>query len=361
MSRKKAGELSVFLFCSISLFAQETKSIQLKNEKLSYSLKNYYINKLMDDRADTSNIGSARSSFLSSKDQPLNLENGVCRALTKFIRGNLEQDSAASPIDLHISQFMVENKGNTGLKTEHELTIGLAYYDGKRKLFENSGGGTTMTTGDPSKLIEELIRGSLTTLLHQFDEWWFNNKIYYEEAKTKPTIRVEVSLEQEQDDSTLISYSQKRPLALEDFRGRPDQSSSAAAVTYSIVILKYSSARMGNNEIIVDVNVSVEFRKMKSWCRAENRNEETLAHEQLHFDISAITACELVDTIRKFKFTPDYFPLELERIQGKKQRELDEMQDRYDSETKHAIGPAVQERWNRIIKEKLQSTTCFHS
>src|ERR1700720_3732846 len=101
MSKKKTGALSVFLFCSISSFAQETKSIQLKNEKPGYLLKNYYISKLKDDRTDTSNIGSARSSFLSSKVQPLNLEHGVCNGLTQFIRNNLEQDSTASPIELH--------------------------------------------------------------------------------------------------------------------------------------------------------------------------------------------------------------------------------------------------------------------
>jgi len=198
-------------------------------------------------------------------------------------------------------------------------------------------------------------------LLYQFDEWWSANKKFYTTQKTKPTIKVEASIEEEPDNPDMISYSLSRPLTLDDFQGKPDESINAAALSYSMVLLKYSSAMTMNNEIFVDVYVLTNFSKSKSWCRMENRNAETLNHEQRHFDISAIKACELLDTIRKFTFSVDHFPAELEKLRRQKQKELEQMQEQYDGETKHGMGPQTQENWNKMIRQKLQNIDCFHS
>ena len=360
MRRKCLSGICLFFFWISGMRAQDQKIIVLKNEKLS-PLKNYHISSIKDDRGDTSSIGSIRTSMLSKKVQQFNLDHGVRTALNQFFRDNLQQDESSTPIELHISQFKIEDEGGSGLKSESELTIGLTFYYGARKVFENSGGGTTRSTGDPSKLFDELIRGSLDSLLHQFDEWWVRNKTIYVSQSAKPSIKVEVTLDQELEDPDIISYSPSRPLTLDDFQGKSDDRTNAIAVTYSMVFLKYSTALAMNNVIIVDVFVLANFSKRKSWCRKEGHNPETLEHEQRHFDISAIKACELVDTIRNYAFSVDAFQDQLGRIRKQKQKELDEMQNLYDSETRHGVGPVIQERWNKMIKEKLQTITCFRS
>lgn len=358
---KKSVALLVFVFWNFCLFSQDVKNIQLKNEKTAYPLKNYYIVRIKDDRADTSNIGAVKTGLLSKKNQLINLENGAGNAFAQFIRNNVHQDSSASPIVLHITKLNVQETGSSGLKTENELTIALAFYTDTIKLIEYTAGGSTQSTNDPTKLIEELIRGNLASLLYQFDEWWSANKKFYTTQKTKPTIKVEASIEEEPDNPDMISYSLSRPLTLDDFQGKPDESINAAALSYSMVLLKYSSAMTMNNEIFVDVYVLTNFSKSKSWCRMENRNAETLNHEQRHFDISAIKACELLDTIRKFTFSVDHFPAELEKLRRQKQKELEQMQEQYDGETKHGMGPQTQENWNKMIRQKLQNIDCFHS
>ena len=92
-----------------------------------------------------------------------------------------------------------------------------------------------------------------------------------------------------------------------------------------------------------------------------SRNRETLEHEQRHFDITAIKACELANAIREFKFSVDNYPRELEKLQRQKQKELGQMQDQYDSETRHGLVPSIQQKWDKIIKDQLQNLTCFHS
>jgi len=355
---RRITTLLALILCFQFLSAQDKKNFQLKNEKISSPLKYYHIVSVKDDRADTSNIGAVKTGVLSKKNTQLNLENGPAKAIMQFINNNVTQDTSTTPIELHISKLEVTETATSGLKTENDLTIVFSFYDGTQKLTENSGGGTTQSTGDPTKLIDELIRGNIETYLHKFDEWWYQNRSFYTAQKTKPSIKVEVSMEDDPQDSDLISYSPKRPLTLDDFQGKPDESKRAAAVTYSVVYMKYSSARNVSNEIIVDVYVIANFDKSKSWCRSDSRNIETLQHEQRHFDISAVKACELMDTIRKYQFSVDNFQRELQKIQRQKQRELDEMQDQYDHESRQ---PASQEKWNKMVKDRLQNLNCFHS
>jgi len=345
----------------IVLQAQDIKYIELKNKKILYPLKHFHIVLVKDDRSDTTNIGSIRTGILSKKKVLLNLQNGAVNSLTRFINNNVDQDTSTSALELHISQLNVTEKSTSGLKTENELTVSFSFFDGSQKLAENTGGGTTQSTGDATKIIEELIRDNIESSLHQFDDWWFKNQASYTIQKTKPSIKVEVFMEENSQDSDIVSYSLKRPLTLDDFQGKPDELSRAAAISYTILFLKYSSARDISNQTMVDVYVIANFDKIKSWSWQNSKTLETLEHEQRHFDITAIKACELADTIKKFQFSVDNYPRELEKLQKQKQKELGQMQDQYDMETKHGRVLAIQEKWNKMIKDQLQKLTCYHS
>jgi hypothetical protein len=359
--QKKFAVFVMLTLWGISLSAQDIKYIELKNIKISSPLKNYHIVLVKDDRPDTSNIGSIRTGVFNKKMTPLNLQNGVRNSFTRFINNNVVQDTSTTALELHISRLSVTEKSSSGLKIENELTISFSFFDGSQKLVENTAGGTTQSTGDASKLIEELIRGNLENTLHQFDDWWLKNQAAYTIQKTKPAINVEVSLEENAQDSDIVAYSSKRPLTLDDFQGKPDDLSRAAAISYTVLFIKYSSARDISNLTIVDVYVIANFDKTRSWCLKNSRTQETLEHEQRHFDITAIKACELAKMIKEFQFSVDNYPRELEKLQKQKQKELGQMQDQYDSETRHGTIPAMQERWNKIIKDQLQNLTCYHS
>ena len=356
---KSAIALLSILFLSVQAFPQGIKAIRLKDEKITYQLKTFHIAGVVDERKDTSQIGSVRTGLMASKLQPLNLEGGARNELSRFMRENLVQHDSTSPLILHITTLEVKETGKSGIKSSNDLNMELALYHDGSKMVEFTGGGSAESTGDASKLIEELIRVSLAKILEQFDEWWSRNKAYYVGQKKERTIHVEVIIDQDEEGNDFLSYSPKRPLRLEDFQGQPNNVPTVAAVTFSMVSLKYSSLLTMDNEIIVDVSVVAYFNKSKSWCRTTSRNPETLAHEQRHFDLSAVKACELVDTIRKFQFSVDHFGTELDMLHRQKQKELDELQDLYDQESKHGTGPATQVKWNRLIDERLKQLNCF--
>jgi len=361
MKKKAPCLLWPTLIWACSLFGQEVKNIALKDGKIDSALKNCYVLRVTDDRPDTSYIGLISAGLFGSNSQRINLQNGARAEISRFIRQNMGQDSTANPIVLHISQLKVEETGRSGLAVENELTFGLAFYRDTTKLIEYTGGGTAKSSGDASKLIGELIRGNIASMLHQFDEWWLKNRSFYLAIMTKPSIRVEVTFDQQSDDPDIISYTRGIVLTFADFQGKPDERSTAAAVSYSILLMNYSSIKTLNNEIIVDVSVLANFSKSKSWFKAGHRTEETLRHEQGHFDLSALIACELVDSIRRFPFKIENFGRELDRLQRMKQTELNQLQELYDRDTGHGGGPELQAKWDRRIKEGLQNSSCFHS
>jgi hypothetical protein len=361
MLSKQPVAIAALMILSIHTFSQGIKTIRLKDEKIQYQLKTFHIAAVIDDRKDTNQIGSVRTGLTASKLQPLNLEGGAKNEVSRFIRQNLAQNDSTSPLVLHITTLQVEETGKSGIKSSNQLNMELALYHDGKEMVEFEGGGSAESTGDASKLIEELIRGSIAKIVEQFDEWWSRNKAFYIGQKKERTIHVEVTIDQDEEGNDFLSYSPKRPLTLDDFQGQPNNVRTVAAVTFSLVSLKYSSLLTMDNEIIVDVSVVAYFNKSKSWCRPESRSAETLAHEQRHFDLSAVKACELVDTIRNFHFSIDHFGSELDMLHRQKQRELDELQDSYDQESKHGTGPAVQQKWNQLIDAKLKQLNCFHN
>src|SRR5439155_19680676 len=118
------------------------------------------------------------------------------------------------------------------------------------------------------------------------------------------SVTVKVLMEKTTDDTNFIVYSISRPLQVSDFAAQPDELSLATAITNSGMLVTYD-AETKNGYTDVFVHITPYFDKTKSWYRNKKQNPKTLLHEQKHFDIAALKACELVNTIRNYTFTAD--------------------------------------------------------
>ena len=72
-----------------------------------------------------------------------------------------------------------------------------------------------------------------------------------------------------------------------DFKGKVPLGSGAAATTASGISYEFSTFYKGD-EMFVDYTVTTYFYPTKSWYKPKICNDVTLAHEQLHFDISEL-------------------------------------------------------------------------
>jgi hypothetical protein len=221
-------------------------------------------------------------------------------------------------------------------------------------------GANTVSAGiDASRFIEELIRKSLDNILDQFDSWCGANKEQLTASIARPSVTVEVEIQEASSDTDKIAWSFQHPLTLDDFMGKPDDLSRAGAVTYSGMQVKYTTQTQYAKAKVL-VTLATFFDKTHSWCRPTSRSPKTLLHEQQHFDITALKTCELADAIRSYTFTPENYMKELEQLYKTKDKELRDQQELYDNETVHGQLPVIQQKWQQKIHDSLQTQTCFH-
>ena len=340
-----------------SLWAQETRIIRFKQERLSAKPATFHIISVKDDRADTTTIGSVRSGIFSKKPVSLNLPGGVAGAFSEFLKANLVQQESSFPIVLHVSQLEVAEKTG-GLRSESEIRMTIGFYVGGQKIVEYKGSNAIQSGVDATRYIEELIRKSLDNMLQQFDAWCAGNKEQVQAALSGPSIHVDVDIKEDAADTERIAFSPRRPLLLDDFTAKPDDLSRAAAITYSGLDVQYKTeSQYGQTK--VTVTIVPFFDKTRSWCRAASCNKKTLLHEQQHFNITAIKACELAAAIKSYSFTMTGYMKELEQLYRQKEKEIAQWQEQYDQETHHGLIAAAQDQWVTRIQDSIHHQPCY--
>lgn len=150
-------------------------------------------------------------------------------------------------------------------------------------------------------------------------------------------------------------FYQHRKVTWADFKGPiRSQSNFGAAIFTSFGI----DTRMytDNNVLTIEVTPKVFSDKNMSWAKPEIKNDYSLSHEQLHFDISYWMTLKFLQKIKTFKApTKDdlismiqYEYLEFYRLTHK-------MQEQYDAETNHSIKRDQQLVWQRKVSEAIKA------
>lgn len=138
-----------------------------------------------------------------------------------------------------------------------------------------------------------------------------------------------------------------------DFKGEVPPGEESAATTASGISYTYS-ANLLHHEVNLDFEVNAYFYPNESWYRPELCNENTLAHEQLHFDITEVFARKMREKLRRTSFSDDV-KAEVRKIYSDILRELQTYQERYDWETNFSRNREKQLEWNQKIAEALKN------
>ncbi len=157
-----------------------------------------------------------------------------------------------------------------------------------------------------------------------------------------------------------INWNEQHRLVWSDFKGQPDHSSDAAAVTASGISFSYSIRKSNISGISFTAEVGAHFYPEHSWFKEDIVDSHILAHEQLHFDITELN-------VRKFrKRLSEIVPGEdlttvLQREQIRANKELSEMQNKYDFESDYSINGDIQNEWVHFVKSELELLHEFRS
>ena len=346
----------LFIFLSFysffNAFAQNI--IILKNEKLAISSVNYQIENVKDGRLQQGNIGSVLTA--TGQKESITLNGGVKNAVQGFLLKNLPRQTISTKIQYNIKQLMLsESKngngfiaGNISLRVSFERiskkdTVALVEYSAGTT-FSRSGGTPSMDNYEVS------LRKLLTESMKYFDDWMKLNAGRHQ-ALVKG-VKIVFLPDFDKNDADTIYYG-TRKVNWDDFRGKPTNSRFGAAIFTSFGY--GASFRVSGGLIQANVQTKVYMVRGMSWVTPAAREDYSLAHEQLHFDITYLVverfrkkiAAMQAETVDDLNSMIQYEYLE-------SYREMNKLQNDYDGESNHSLNQQKQAEWAGKVKKWLE-------
>lgn len=157
-----------------------------------------------------------------------------------------------------------------------------------------------------------------------------------------------------------IIWSAERRLSWDDFAGRPDVTSAAAAMT--VYLLSYDGNCRGN---VFDRRVFSAFLPDESWVKTSvllarpDINRHALAHEQTHFDLSEVSARRMRRALAALVNPCSLSDEAIHAIVDPFVREDFARQRRYDVDTLNGSNTAWQRDWEIRVDRELRELSAF--
>ena len=325
----------------------QSRDVVLKQGVVSYTPSSFYISDVMDDRADKS-VGTLKD---GNKSEPIHLHNGTATAIKSLT--NVPYRKGAQAIVLHIStlNYTLRKQGRQWTGSSKATFV---FYAAGKKVIEYSSSGD-VEIPKPEDYIESFLRQALEKDLKRFDAWWPEHK---GAIPTIDAVKVNVEIGRTMSKPDVIVYSPQRPLQIRDFKGPADNSVIELAATFSGIGFLYSG-KTEDGQVVLDVTVTPYFDISQSWFKENGKNPRVLAHEQTHFNITAIKACELVKAIKAASLTQENYAAKLKELQTQNMEASNAEQSAYDTETNHGTIEGKQHEWEQRISEEIKKAGCY--
>ncbi len=149
-----------------------------------------------------------------------------------------------------------------------------------------------------------------------------------------------------------IPWEEHKRLSWSDFKGKIPPAAVPAATTASGISYTYS-ANLLHHEVKLNFEVNAYFYPNESWYKPEQCTDNTLRHEQLHFDIAELFARKMRNRLHRTSFSDDVKE-EVRKIYKDILNALKDYQDQYDWETNFSRNLEKQMEWNQKIEEALR-------
>ena len=140
-------------------------------------------------------------------------------------------------------------------------------------------------------------------------------------------------------DSDQFAWSAAYKLTWDDFKGKPNKTNPAAALTFTDI---HINASYSNGKI--DVVVKNFFDKNLSWTKNKT-SASLLKHEQTHFDITEIYTRIIRKKLSAIASEKTLQNGSFNKESSKLLKEWHEFQQKYDKETDHGLIVSKQKEW----------------
>lgn len=319
--------LLIVAFTNSAMAWQQKQAILPLQKKLAYQPQHFRAAAVTDGRTDGS--------------EPMD------EILQKYLQTMVDWPKDVPALTLRIDKLTFDTKV---IRRSYEvvLTYEFAVIDGSELKGNPAGFVKMMSTAYPDDSKPEMLNRALAELLQQIDA---TPSMWRAEKKAKVLMQVEIQTKDAGPGKILYNKNQK--LTIHDFMASPDASSPGAAATSSNFGFSYKT-KTANNTTTISVVLFAAFDKNKSWFKKNTPNpNKVLAHEQLHFDITALIVQRMKKNILNADWNLATLQQDLQKMYSQYSSEWDEMETAYDIETKNGLLAEQQALWTKKVEEEL--------
>jgi len=361
----KNRNLFILLFTALSvLFSgykydnQTSSFIELKNERLPVTPKEFYIAGVTDARKNNAIIGNlAPAATLGNNNgDAVNIElKGGITAIKNLIDYSLPANKKLRPVIIKLKTLKVTESPLAGGRVSGQVTLsvsfGLQQDDDIVHLTDYTGSASYQRAAGPAQQIEPLLRSTITNSLIYLNNWM--NAQAGNNIKLAKSVEIKFSDYYEPAEGDTIYYNTNRPLKWTDFQQKPQRGSNHGAEIFAS--LGYNEqVELINGVIYIKLDLKVFAPKSACWVRGDVGDAYSLNHEQRHFDIVKLVAEHFKKAIQAEKLSTTNYDGPINVAFFDALREIDKLQKQYDGETRHSINTYEQQLWNNKIDKELQ-------
>lgn len=344
--------LILLAFCwalTPAAFAQHT--ITLKDTRIEIKPVGYHIAGVKDGRPQKNGLGTIITAA-SDKD-PITITGGIKNGIQNFITANLAKDASTTPVLYHIKTLKVtESKAETGINGKISLMVSFERI-GKNDTvplttadvymnYKRSGGASPNMNN-----YESVLRPLIVQTLQYFADWMQLNNDKHE-ALNKG-VEIVILPDYKVNDNDTIYY-ETRKVDWDDFRGRPSPFSRYGAAIFSNFGY-HSSFKVSKGIIQAFVETRTYMVRGMSWANESARTAHSLAHEQLHFDITKLVVERFKKKVRAMRAESiDDLNSMIQYEYLESYKEMNRLQKEYDNETRHSLDTFQQAAWAQKIR-----------
>ena len=347
--------LLAFCFCTILLpFEVLAQKVVLNLTPVGNPtlVTDYQYTGVLDHRVRKSDIGAVFES--AGQKIPVAVQGNLEQAATEFFKKSiLPSDSAEKEIQVRILELELTESLNpeTGLY-DGDVQLGLGFYVlgsfDPVHLLDYAGSIQYQRSGFRMDRVETVLNKLFSNSLAYFDSW-IKSQALNTRALAK-TFRLDIIEQDKVSTGEKVFYSPDRPLVWGDFKARPSPGSRNNATIFTSFSLEGISL-MDSGSVVQTLELSVYMLPMQSWVKTPSAY--ALNHEQRHFDVVRIVADRMSYRLKNADLNLDFYQATINEAYLEAYREMNRLQELYETGTNHGMDQAGQGIWNGWIDEAL--------
>ena len=347
----------LLFFCKTSLlFAQYTdKWISLKYEVIRHKPNNFYFEKVVDERKNRDKIGIIYGENQTEKN--LKLSGGTVKSLQNYFSKSFKKDSSDYPINFKILALSIdENQVNSKITGKCQIKVAYSFQrdTSEIKLTDFQTAITFNRTQGDYNNYETLLSKVIEKSVIYFEGWMKEN--YDKNPKLIKSLKLVINSDyqiENPEKGDTIFWSPSRKMSWADFTGAMPKFTKYSAQIFTNFEY-FAPLKLEKGILNIELQMKAYMLKSGSWTSSSGLSEYSIAHEQVHFDITKIV-------VERFKqkayqiLTVDNYDSELQLLFIEMYREMNRLQKEYDDESTHGINVLGQHKWQQFVKQELKT------